>query len=198
MKNTKENILLTALTLFAQDGYEAVSVSRITGALGMTKGALYKHYQNKRDIFESILAWMEQQDAEHARACALPEAPRSEDDAAYRRAAPEQLAAFTLAQFRYWTEEEFPAAFRRMLTVEQFRSAEMAALYQQYLAAGPLGYVTDLFDAWGLPDAAQRAAEFYAPMFLFYSLYDGAADPAAVTRDFERLLGRLCAAFSAG
>ena len=47
MTDTKEQILMTALHLFAQDGYEAVSVSRIAGALGMTKGALYKHYKNK-------------------------------------------------------------------------------------------------------------------------------------------------------
>ena len=38
MTDTKEQILMTALHLFAQDGYEAVSVSRIAGALGMTKG----------------------------------------------------------------------------------------------------------------------------------------------------------------
>lgn len=37
MANTKENILVTALRLFAQDGYEAVSVSKIAGELGMTK-----------------------------------------------------------------------------------------------------------------------------------------------------------------
>ena len=60
MSNTKESILLAALRLFARDGYEAVSVSQIAGALGMTKGALYKHYKNKRDIFDSILARMEQ------------------------------------------------------------------------------------------------------------------------------------------
>ena len=54
MGNTKEEILTVALHLFARDGYEAVSVSRIAGELGMTKGALYRHYQNKRDIFEHI------------------------------------------------------------------------------------------------------------------------------------------------
>ena len=54
MKNTKDKILVTALRLFAQDGYEAVSVSKIAGELGITKGALYKHYKNKRDIFNSI------------------------------------------------------------------------------------------------------------------------------------------------
>lgn len=60
MNGTKENILLTALELFSRSGYEAVSVSDIAGRLGMTKSALYKHYKNKRDIFDSITARMEQ------------------------------------------------------------------------------------------------------------------------------------------
>ena len=40
MTDTKENILMTALHLFARDGYEAVSVRTIAEELGMTKGAL--------------------------------------------------------------------------------------------------------------------------------------------------------------
>lgn len=63
MSDTRENILTTALELFAKDGYEAVSVSMIAGKLGMTKGALYKHYKNKRDIFDSILLRMESVDS---------------------------------------------------------------------------------------------------------------------------------------
>ena len=52
MGQTKEKIWITALELFAQNGYEAVSVSDIAGQLGITKGALYKHYTNKRAIFD--------------------------------------------------------------------------------------------------------------------------------------------------
>ena len=66
MKNTKENILTAALHLFAQNGYEAVAVSEIASALGITKGALYKHYASKREIFDSIVARMEQLDAQRA------------------------------------------------------------------------------------------------------------------------------------
>ena len=51
MKDTRENILLVSLRLFAQEGYEAVSVSQIAGELGLTKGALYSHYANKQAIF---------------------------------------------------------------------------------------------------------------------------------------------------
>ena len=64
---TKENILLTALRLFARDGFEAVSVSQIAGELGMVKSALYKHYKNKRDIFDSILERMDEMDCERAK-----------------------------------------------------------------------------------------------------------------------------------
>ena len=66
MGNRKEEILIVALHLFARDGYEAVSVSQIAGELDMTKGALYRHYKSKRDIFDCIVHRMEQQDGEQA------------------------------------------------------------------------------------------------------------------------------------
>ena len=53
MMNTKEKILVAALRLFAVNGYEAVSVSQIAGELGITKGALYKHYKTK-EIFLTV------------------------------------------------------------------------------------------------------------------------------------------------
>ena len=56
MKDTKERILESALKLFATDGYEAVSVSMIAGELGITKGALYRHYKNKRDFRQHFKA----------------------------------------------------------------------------------------------------------------------------------------------
>ena len=61
MSNRKEEILIAALNLFARNGYEAVSVSQIAGELDMTKGALYRHYKSKRDIFDCIVQRMEQQ-----------------------------------------------------------------------------------------------------------------------------------------
>ena len=72
MCTTKEKILLTSLKLFAQDGYEAVSISKISGELGMAKSALYKHYKNKRDIFDSIINRMDELDYERAREYNIP------------------------------------------------------------------------------------------------------------------------------
>lgn len=66
MADTKERILTIALQLFSREGYEAVSMRMIADALGITKGALYKHYESKRDIFDHIVARMRQADAQRA------------------------------------------------------------------------------------------------------------------------------------
>lgn len=197
MGQTKEKIWITALELFAQNGYEAVSVSDIAGQLGITKGALYKHYTNKRAIFDCIIARMEQQDAERAGEFTLPEGTLVQMPEKYCHTSLERLTAYSKEQFRYWTQDPFAVPFRRMLTLEQYRCDEMARLYQQYLAAGPLGYVTDLLGSLGFDHPQQRAAVFYAPMFLLYSVYDGAEDKEAVAaladdcleRELQRLTG---------
>ena len=64
----------------------------------------------------------------------------------------------------------------KLLTLEQYRDAEMAQLYQQYLCAGPLGYLSDLFASLRYDRPQERALAFYAPMFFLYSVYDGQGD----------------------
>lgn len=184
MGTTKEEILLTSLHLFSRDGYEAVSVSQIAGALGMTKGALYRHYQNKRDIFDHILKRMEQGDTEQAGSYDMPEGTAEEMPETYEKASLENFKEYSKSMFAYWTEDDFASSFRKMLTLEQFRSGEMQALYQQYLVSGPAGYVKDLFESMGIEAAKKRAVQFYANMYFFYSMYDGAEDKEKVKTQF--------------
>lgn len=174
MCTTKEKILLTALKLFAQDGYEAVSISKISGELGMAKSALYKHYKNKRDIFDSIINRMDELDYERAREYNMPEGNMDEIIKGYREISIDKIRIYTEAQFKHWTEEEFSYLFRRMLTLEQYRNQEMADLYQKYLVSGPIDYMTYLFAGitGKKEEAKQLAIEFYGPIFLMYSLYD--------------------------
>ena len=174
MCTTKEKILLTALKLFAQDGYEAVSISKISGELGMAKSALYKHYKNKRDIFDSIINRMDELDYERAREYNMPEGNMDEIIKGYREISIDKIRIYTEVQFKHWTEEEFPSLFRRMLTLEQYRNQEMADLYQKYLVSGPIDYMTYLFAGitGKKEEAKQLAIEFYGPIFLMYSLYD--------------------------
>ena len=178
MSDTREKILMTALRLFARDGYEAVPVSRIAGELGMTKGALYKHYKNKRDIFNSIVERMYQIDAQRAEKYEVPQVKYEIQPKAYQNQSVEKIMDFTIAQFFFWTEDDFASDFRKMLTLEQYRSKEMAELYSQCIAAGPVAYMEDLFreliqkGVLKKENPRQLAVEYYAPLFLLISMYD--------------------------
>ena len=189
MGNRKEEILIVALHLFARDGYEAVSVSQIAGELDMTKGALYRHYKSKRDIFDSIVKRMEQQDGEQARENEVPEESIEKTPEEYQNVSFDDFVEYSKSMFEYWTEDDFASSFRKMLTIEQFRSEEMQNLYQQYLVSGPAEYVKDLFKNMKIKNPEENAVKFYANMFFYYSMYDGAADKAK--SQFEQMLDKI-------
>lgn len=193
MGETKENMLRTALRLFARQGYEATSISDIAAELGMTKSALYKHYAGKQAIFDAIVARMAGQDAERAQENGVPAEEYAEGDESYGRTTARDTAGYARAQFVYWTQDAFAADFRRMLTLEQYRSGEMSALYHAYLGAGPLEYMWDLFregmeqGVWKRDDPAQAALAFYAPMHLLYAVADARGVEAALALLDEHL-----------
>ncbi len=189
MGNRKEEILIVALHLFARDGYEAVSVSQIAGELDMTKGALYRHYKSKRDIFDCIVQRMEQQDSEQARQNEVPEESIEKVPEEYQNVSVEDFVGYSKSMFEYWTEDDFASSFRKMLTLEQFRNEEMQNLYQQYLVSGPAEYVKDLFKNMKIKNPEENAVKFYANMFFYYSMYDGAADKAK--SQFEQMLDKI-------
>lgn len=191
MGNRKEEILIVALHLFARDGYEAVSVSQIAGELDMTKGALYRHYKSKRDIFDCIVHRMEQQDGEQARENEVPEESIEKTPEEYQNVSLDDFVEYSKSMFEYWTEDDFASSFRKMLTIEQFRSEEMQKLYQQYLVSGPAEYVKDLFKNMEIKNPEENAVKFYANMFFYYSMYDGAADKAKVKYQFEHMLDKI-------
>ena len=191
MGNRKEEILIVALHLFARDGYEAVSVSQIAGELDMTKGALYRHYKSKRDIFDCIVQRMEQQDGEQARENEVPEESIEKTPEEYQNVSLYDFVEYSKSMYEYWTEDDFASSFRKMLTIEQFCSEEMQNLYQQYLVSGPAGYVKDLFKNMKIKDPEENAVKFYANMFFYYSLYDGAADKAKAKCQFEQMLDKI-------
>ena len=191
MGNRKEEILIVALHLFARDGYEAVSVSQIAGELDMTKGALYRHYKSKRDIFDCIVHRMEQQDGERARENEVPEESIEKTPEEYQNVSLDDFVEYSKSMFEYWTEDDFASSFRKMLTIEQFRSEEMQKLYQQYLVSGPTEYVQDLFKNMKIINPEENAVKFYANMFFYYSVYDGATDKTKAKCQFEYMLDKI-------
>lgn len=170
MSNTREEILKAALTLFASRGYEAVSVSDIAGELSITKGALYRHFESKQAIFDEILLRMEQSDTNIAEDNSVPlEGEES-------HAGIHEIISFSKAMLRYWTQDGFARSFRRMITIEQYRSEELMRLYHQYLGQGPVDYVEMMLRALGYSDAESMARSLYSVMRLCFSLCDISQD----------------------
>lgn len=180
---TKERILNTALALFSQRGYLGTSMSDIANELGMTKGALYKHYTSKQEILDRITARMGELDQERAQAYQMPDG-FAED---YRNTPAEKIRTYSVAQFRHWTEDGFSARFRKLLTLEQYRAPAFATLYQNYLASGPVAYMAEIFRTMtdSNESAMQLALEFYGPIYLLYSIYDGTEDKEAVIQQLQ-------------
>ena len=185
---TKDKILTEALKLFAQKGYESVSVIEIAEAVGIKAPSLYKHYKSKRDIFDSILNKVCKMDAQKANEYDMPEKPIEEDCDSYKGISSEKIGAYTKAMFLHWTKEEFFCCFRRLLTLEQYKNPEMAELYRQYVSDGPVQYMADVFRSMtnSKQEALQAALEFYGPMYLLYSIYDAAEDKEKVILLLEK------------
>ena len=97
---TRERILDVALALFADKGYEATSMREIAEGVGITKAALYYHFDSKAEIVRSMLADTEERVAglvEWARA--QPSTPEVRRDVLMRWS--DIMQAHGLAAFRF-------------------------------------------------------------------------------------------------
>ena len=198
--DTKERILETALELFAQSGYLGTSMSDIAGELGITKGALYKHYASKQEILDSIVERMNKMDYERAEEYEMPETEPDGFAEAYLHTPIEKIRTYSMVQFDHWTKEPFSSNFRKMLTLEQYRDHKLAKLYHDYLATGPVGYMAAIFRKLTDSDdaAMQLALEFYGPMFLLYSVYDGADEKESIAPMLSEHIDRFIAKIESG
>ena len=52
---TTSALVEAARELFAQDGYAATSLDAVVARAGVTKGALYHHFDGKRELFRAVL-----------------------------------------------------------------------------------------------------------------------------------------------
>jgi AcrR family transcriptional regulator len=53
---TTSALVDAARELFARDGYEATSLDAVAAKAGVTKGAVYHHFEGKRQLFEAVFS----------------------------------------------------------------------------------------------------------------------------------------------
>lgn len=129
--NTRDRILLEALRLFSQRGYDAVSVEQIAAAVGIKAPSLYKHYKSKRDIFDAIFEETARRYGAFTDAISIHIQNSEQDVALFESITADDLVEKVKALIDYSLHDEYVSLFRRMMTIEQFRTPELSALYSQ-------------------------------------------------------------------
>src|SRR5215467_2574562 len=54
--DSRQEILRAAARLFQQQGYDATSMNDVAGALRLSKGGLYHHFQSKDEILFNLMS----------------------------------------------------------------------------------------------------------------------------------------------
>jgi AcrR family transcriptional regulator len=55
MEDSRKHILQTALKLFLEKSYKAVTFQELMGKTGFSKGAFFYYFKNKQEIFEAVI-----------------------------------------------------------------------------------------------------------------------------------------------
>ena len=58
--NSKEQILEAAMKVFVRSGYAQTRMEDIAEVAGLSKGAIYHHYQSKKELFLSLIDYWEE------------------------------------------------------------------------------------------------------------------------------------------
>ncbi|MGV9301575.1 TetR/AcrR family transcriptional regulator, partial [Amycolatopsis sp. NPDC003676] len=69
-EETRRVLVTQSRRLFAAKGYAAVGLSEIVSASGVTKGALYHHFDSKAELFRAVLTQVQQEVGEQVAAAA--------------------------------------------------------------------------------------------------------------------------------
>lgn len=202
--NTKEKILDEALTLFSEKGYANVFVGDIADRVGIKAPSLYKHYKNKRAIFDAIIDVMNVRFAEQAKALQINGTDAAADAGIYKTLSEEQLLKLGRELFLYYLHDDYNRKFRKMLTLEQFHDPELARVYSRIYVDDPLSYQGMLFGFMVTSGVLKTdnvqimTLHFYAPIYYLLTICDREPDrePEALKmlddhiKQFDRIYGR--------
>ena len=144
-EDTKRRILDKALELFSTQGYDSVSVGEIAKAVGIKAPSLYNHFPSKQAIFDAIVEATAAQYERDTDRIDIHVQDAERDIPVFTEITADGLFEKVRQIFDYSLHNETIRRFRRMMTIEQFRSPELAALYSQRYVDRVLHYHAGLF-----------------------------------------------------
>jgi len=175
---TKERILETALRLFSERGFEAVSVRDIAFEIGVKESALYRHFSSKQAVFDQLV---EDYLAKSATFMGGIHAQPTGDLAylahsaeIYKQLTDEDFLRIGGSVFTDFLMQPDVLRFWRMVSIERLRNRSLAEMWKNHLFDEPIAYQTGLFGlliqlgAVREVDPELLALEFFSPLLLLY------------------------------
>ncbi|RAV00529.1 TetR/AcrR family transcriptional regulator [Paenibacillus sp. YN15] len=178
MRDTRWRIIQEALRLFAVKGYDGVSVRDIAGAVGVKESSLYKHFPGKQAIFEGIIGEFPKRYGEITEKLGIGQTDPAQLAQHYAAMPEEALLELGERLFRFFSEDEFSALLRKMLTMAQYSHPLAREVYRRLYLESPVEFQSRLFqEMMGLgvfveADPGSMAAQFYGPIFLLLGWRD--------------------------
>ena len=128
-ESTKDRYLFEALKLFGERGFASVRMTDLAEAVGCVPSALYKHYKGKQELYDAIIAdsirgfnaGMERMKVDFNK--------HPEQKEKYISMTEEEQIQTAKNLLLYALHNEWAAAFRKLMVVEQFHNKEMAEMY---------------------------------------------------------------------
>ena len=146
-EDTKQKILDKALELFAARGYDCVSMGEIAAAVGIKAPSLYNHFPGKQAIFDAIVETTAAQYEKDTDRIDIHVQNARQEIPAFTEITAEGLCDKVRQIFEYSLHNAAISRFRRMMTIEQFHSPELAALYSRRYVERVLDYHAGIFRA---------------------------------------------------
>ncbi|WP_334115811.1 TetR/AcrR family transcriptional regulator [Ligilactobacillus sp.] len=146
-EDTRQRILDKALELFSERGYDSVSVGEIAKAVGIKAPSLYNHFPGKQAIFDAIIESTAIRYEEDTDRIDIHVQDVQRDVPVFTEITEHVLFEKVRQVFEYSLHDETISRFRRMMTIEQFRSPELAALYSRRYVERVLNYHAGIFRA---------------------------------------------------
>lgn len=198
-EDTRQKILDKALELFSTRGYDSVSVGEIANAVGIKAPSLYNHFSGKQAIFDAIVESTAAQYEADTDKIDIHVQDVKQDIPIFTEITEDALFEKVRQIFEYSLHNETISRFRRMMTIEQFRSPELAALYSQRYVSRTLDYHAGIFRALiatgeiqvGEPDAL--AMMYVAPVLTLIGVCD--RQPERESECLEKLREHVCLFF---
>lgn len=172
---TKDKILIEALSLFSVSGFSGVSVRDIAKAVGIRESAIYKHYKNKQELFDTIV------EVSAGRIDSLQEELISKFN---HNVNTKEVFPISIIQeiycniFLFYLTDDVLSKFRRMMTLEHLKDNELNRKFKDMFIEKTLSYQSEVFrnlinegKVNGTnPDI--MAIHFYSPIFMLFFRYD--------------------------